>query len=287
MRKAILKYKSDPKVYDIQNESIPSHEMIGDLFISEHFLQSERYKYISSSLGDYQLTIETEVDNTLGIQSKYFKIKRLINELDRSWMYACGHPLNKKVLSFTGPYIDFPDGNISGWKSNYREIEKEINKGKAHAVCHFEKVSHSSFPYWPLKKALHVRESYLAASKPIKALVDLHYFAHKIGDSYSSFFFLAKSLEIVRALLPGKTDSEKENGLPDNVRSKLKTSLHEIAGLANSRYELRHIVKDKKNISLHEKMNHSEIEAFKHDVDLIIRFVVSDNLDIMNLSIMD
>ena len=179
-----------------------------------------------------------------------------------------------------GPYVDFPDGNIHGWKSNYREAEKEVNKGRAHVTFSFEKISHSSFSYWPLKKALIARESYLTASEPIKALIDLHYFAHKVGDSYSSFFFLAKSLELVRALIPGKTDVQKEKTLPDDVRSRLQTSLHDIIGLANTRYEIRHIIKDKKNSSLHEKMNNSEINSFKHDADLIIRFVVCNNLHI-------
>ena len=179
-----------------------------------------------------------------------------------------------------GPYVDFPDGNIYGWESNYREAEKEVNKGRAHATFSYEKVSNSAFSYWPVKTALIARESYLLASEPIKAMVELHYFAHKVGDSYSSFFFLAKSLEIVRALLPGKTDVQKEKEFPDDVRSRMKTSFHDIVGLANTRYEIRHIVKDKNNISLHEKMNNSEINSFKHDADLIIRFVVCNNLGI-------
>jgi len=280
MKSAILKYESDPKVYDIQSEYAPYVEVVDSLAVSEHFQKNEKYKNISSTLGDYHIVIETEVNSSSEIQSKHFEIKDLINEIDRSWMYACGHPLNKRVLSYVGPYIDFADGNIHGWKSNYREAEKEINKGKAHVTFSVEKVSHSAFSYWPLKKALIARESYLRASEPIKALVDLHYFAHKVGDSYSSFFFLAKSLEIVRALIPGKTDAQKEKELPNDIRSRLNTSLHEIVGLANTRYEIRHIVKDKNNISLHEKMNNSEINAFKHDADLIIRFVVCNNLHI-------
>jgi|GEM_PF-1975333 len=280
MNSTILKYESDPKVYEIRSECAPHYEVVGGLTISEHFRKSEKHKHISSTLGDYYIVIETEVNSSSEIQSKHFEIKALISEIDRSWMYTCGHPLNRKVLSYMGPYVDFPDGNIHGWKSNYREAEKEVNKGRAHATFSFEKVSHSVFSYWPLKAALVARESYLSSSEQIKALVDLHYFAHKVGDSYSSFFFLAKSLELVRALLPGKTDVQKEKKLSDDVRSRLKASLHDIVGLANTRYEIRHIVKDKNNISLHGKMNNSEINTFKHDADLIIRFVVCNNLDI-------
>lgn len=131
-----------------------------------------------------------------------------------------------------------------------------------------------------MRKALTARKSYLTASETLKALVDLHYFAHKVGDSYSSFFFLSKALELVRALIPGKTDDLKDKNLPEDVRSGLETSLHHIIGLANTRYEIRHIIKDKKNISLHEKMNNSEINSFKHDADLIIRSVVCTNMEI-------
>jgi hypothetical protein len=280
MSKAILKYKSDPKIYDIQSDGNHYHEFINDLSISEHFLANEKYKHISPALGDYYLTIETEVDETSELQSKYFAIKEFISELDRSWMYTCGHPLVKKVLTFTGPYVDFPDGNIRGWESNFRDAERELNKGKAHVVASFVNYSHSAFSYWPLQKALSTRKSYLAASKPIAALVDLHFFAHKVEDSYSSFLFLAKAMELVQAMLPGKTDDKKEKKLPDGFRSRLKTSLHHIMGLANTRYEIRHIVKEKQNCTLHESLNNDEINAYKHDADLFIRFVVCRELAI-------
>lgn len=96
MNGTILRYKSDPNIYDIQSKALPYHGVINDLSISEKFLTNDRYKQISSDLGYYQLNIETEVDDKSEIQSKHFEIKNVINELDRSWMYACGHPLNKK-----------------------------------------------------------------------------------------------------------------------------------------------------------------------------------------------
>ncbi|WP_289022162.1 hypothetical protein [Desulfobacter postgatei] len=280
MNSTVLTYESDPKVYEIQSEHDPCNEIVAGLEVSEHFQKSDTYKHISYNIGDYHVVIKTEVHSSSEIQSMHFEIQDLIRGIDQAWMYACGHPLNKKVLSYMGPYVNFPDGNIPGWKSNYREAEKEVNKGRAHVTFGFKKISHSTFSYWPLKSALITRESYLSASEPIKALIDLHYFAHKVDDSYSSFFFIAKSLEIVRALLPGKTDEQKEKEFPDEVRSRLKTSLHDIIGLANTRYEIRHIIKDKKNISLHKRMNKSEINSFKHDADLIIRYVACNNLQI-------
>ena len=280
MSKSILRYKSEPKAYEIHCEDAPYRGVLNESSISEVFLINEKLNHISPALGDYQLIIETEVNDSSELQSKHFEIKILTQELDRSWMYACGHPLNKKVLSFVGPYIDFPDGNINGWTSNYREAEKEVNKGKAHILFSSEKITHSSFSYWPLKTALTVREAYNTAQENVAALVDLHFFSHKVEDSYSSFFFLAKAMELVQAMLPGKTDDKKEKKLPDEFRSRLKTSLHNIMGLANTRYEIRHIVKEKQNCKLHERLNNDEINACKHDADLFIRFVACRELAI-------
>lgn len=280
MSKAILRYKSHPKAYEINCEGAPYRGAINELCISEDFSINEKLKHISPALGDYQVIIETEVDDSSELQSKHFEIKTIIEELDRSWMYACGHPLNKRILSFVGPYIDFPDGNINGWTSNYREAEKEVNKGKAHIVFSSEKVTHSSFSYWPLKTALTVRDAFISTQDNVAALIDLHYFAHKVEDSYSSFFFLAKAMELVQAMLPGKTDDKKEKQLPGEFKSRLKKSLHYIMGLANTRYEIRHIVKEKNNCTLHERLNNDEIDAYRHDADLFIRFVACRELEI-------
>ena len=280
MSNVILKYKSDPKAYAINRKETPYQKSINGLFISEVLLINEELKRISPAHGDYQLIIETEVKNSSELQSKHFEIKKVIDVLDRSWMYACGHPLNKKIRTFFGPYIDFPDGNINGWTSNYKEAEKEVNKGQAHATFRLRRVSHSSLPYWPLKKALAVREAYKAAQDNVMMLIDLHFFSHKVEDSYSSFFFLAKAMELVQVMLPGRTDDKKEKKLPDEFRSKLKTSLHHIMGLANTRREIRHIVKEKNDCTLHERLNNSEINDYKHDADLFIRFVACQELSI-------
>ena len=51
-------------------------------------------------------------------------------------------------------------------------------------------------------------------------------------------------------------------------------------GLANTRYEIRNIVKKKQNCTLHERLNNSEINVYKHDADLLIRFVACRELAI-------
>ena len=277
---SILKYKSNPKVYSIQSTEKPYLTTNGDLTFREEFLSNDEYSNISSEHGDYYVIIQSEADNSKELQWKHFEIQDVCQELDRAWMYACGHPLSKRHLNFVGPYIEVPDGKIDGWTSNFDEVQKEINKGKPHIEINFKQISHSTLQYWPLEKALIIREAYLKAQKPITALVDLHFYSHKVGDSYSSFFFLAKAMELVRLLLPGKTDKQKEGNLPDQVRKKLVSSMHHIIGLANTRLEIRHIVKDPQKGTLHDRMNNPEIDAYRHDSDLIIRAVVSKELGI-------
>lgn len=223
MSKATLKYKSDPKIYDIQSDGDPCHEFINGLSISEHFLANEKYKNISPGLGDYYLTIETEVGDTSELQSKHFSIKGFISELDRSWMYTCGHPLVKKVLTFIGPYIDFPDGNIRGWESNFRDAERELNKGKAHlADVRFVNYSHSAFSYWPLQKALSTRKLYLTASKAIVALVDLHFFHTKLKIVIQVSCFWQKQWSLYKQCCQGKLTTRKKSNYPADSGQDLK-----------------------------------------------------------------
>lgn len=259
---------------------MPYQTTKGAITFTEEFLPNDKYSNISSEHGDYYVIIKPEVNESKELQLMHFEIQEVCQELDRAWMYACGHPLSKKNLTFMGPYIDAPDGKIDGWISNFDEVQKEINKGKPHIVFNFKQTSASTLKYWPLEKALMIREAYLKAQEPIAALVDLHFYSHKVGDSYSSFFFLSKAMELVRSLLPGKTDKQKEETLPDQIRQELSTSMHHIIGLANTRLEIRHIVKDPNTGTLHDKMNNSEIDAYRHDSDLIIRAVVSKELGI-------
>jgi hypothetical protein len=72
---------------------------------------------------------------------------------------------------------------------------------------------------------LAARDTYVGAEEHVSALVDLHFFAHKVEDSCSSLFFLAKAMELVQAILPGNSDASKERKLPIEFTSRLKTSL--------------------------------------------------------------
>lgn len=280
MSTQILRYELDPKIYRISSNSSPHKATLDQLVIYERFKLNQNYEKLGGGFGDYQIIIESEVKSDEQLQNRHFKISSFVSELDKSWLYVCGHPITKKDFAFMTPYVHFPDGKLPGWKSNYSDVEKELHKGKAHVTFSIHSMHNASYAYWPLEKAITTRKRYLKGSEQAKALIDLHYFSHKVESGYAMLFFLAKSLELVRSLLPGKDTAAKEKKLPETVRNSLQSPFNYILGLSNTRYEIRHIVKDSKSTSLHPKMTNSEFNTFKHDADLIIRAVVCMELDI-------
>lgn len=275
-----LKFELDPKIYGINSDSKPTKIEIGDITITETFLPNSDYDNIVEGLGDYKVIIEKPIKSKKELQDSHSDISEIIGDLDRAWMYACGHPLTKKNFAFMASIISFPNGKLPGWTSNYDEVENDLNKGKAHVKFSMKNLHNSILPYWPLKSAGEIREKYLNSLDYVKALIDLHYNAHKVGNGHAMLFFLAKSLELIRSILPGKNDDSKEKELPSDVREKLHSSFHNILDLANTRYEIRHIVRNPKESSLHPKLTNEEINTFKNDSDLIIRGVVAMELDI-------
>lgn len=271
----VLKYKSNTKRYIIDSIGEPFRKVINDILVSENYAINKKSSNESIVYGDYWLTIEVEVNNTPEIQSRYLEIFQLVHEIDRCWIYAGGSLFNDYDIDFIGPDVIFPDGNIKGWSGNYKEAEDKLNIGKVHASFgDVVRITELRLPYLPLQNALAVRDAYLTAQEHIVALIDFHFGAYRTGNSHSSLIFLAKSIEIVQSILPGKTNKDKEDRLPEDLKAEFRTSLHDLFRLANMRYEIRHIIRDKQTFSLHERMNRDEIKAYKYDEDMLIRYVV-------------
>ncbi len=53
MNSTILKYESEPKIYEIRSECAPHHDVVRGLTISEHFQKNEKHRNILITLGDY------------------------------------------------------------------------------------------------------------------------------------------------------------------------------------------------------------------------------------------
>ena len=280
MNPPTLKYKSKSQVYGFELKFESHWEEIDGLAIYDTFKPNKDYDLIQEGLGDYQVIIEVKITDKLGLYERYQEVSALAKCLDRVWMYAGGHPLTKKDFAFLSPHVKQIDGSLPGWNSNFDSVQRDLDKGKPHVEFEFKRIDHTIFLFQPLRKALCAREAYLVSSEPINTLIDLHYFSHKVEDSYSMIFFLAKGLELVRDFLPGRDDKQKEKELLLEVRENLKIPFHSIFELSNKRYESRHVYNDKKNLILHPKMSNEEIRIFKHDADLIFRSIVCSNLGI-------
>lgn len=275
-----LKYESEFKVYGFEVEFESHRQELNGLIIYDAFKPNKDYDHIQEYLGDYQVIIEVKIADKSDLYERYQEVSALAKCLDRVWMYAGGHPLIKKDFAFLSPHIKQIDGSLPGWTSNFDSVRKGLDKGKPHIEFKFKRIDHTIFSFQPLRKALRIREAYISSTEPINTLIDFHYFSHKVEDGYSMIFFLAKGLELVRDLLPGKNDKQKEKELINEVREKLKMPFHNIFELSNKRYESRHVFNDKKNLILHPKMSNKEIRFFKHDADLIFRSIVCSNLGI-------
>jgi hypothetical protein len=84
MNKAILRYELDPNNYEIHCEDDPHQAEIDGLTIYEKFSLNERLKFISPYLGNYQIIIQTEVNNSRELQSKYFLISKMLQPAEAS-----------------------------------------------------------------------------------------------------------------------------------------------------------------------------------------------------------
>ncbi len=114
-----------------------------------------------------------------------------------------------------------------------------------------------ALPYLPLATAMHAREAYKRAEDMVKALVDIHYGALKLRRSEGKLFALANALELVRAVLPGRSDSAKQQSLRPEVTANLRQSLHWLFNIANNRFNVRHVLtKAAGKSALHPRLNY-------------------------------
>lgn len=279
MDSLILRYETDPKIYGFKNLSKTYHCDTNGFKVSEVFTINPNYRNLREGLGDYFVRIEIEINDESQLLDIYPKVSNLAKSLDKAWMYACGHPLSKRHFSFSAPYIEHIDGSIEGWSNNIKEIKEKMHRNEWSLDINVEHIHWAYYNEYPLSNAMNIIDSLSHATEQLNTLVDFHYLSHKVEDGYSMCFFLAKGLELVRSLLPGKPLQVKEKNLSD-ISEHLYSSLNKLYDLSNNRFEVRHIVRNLENLTLHPRMTNEEFKIFKHDSDLVIRSVVCSNLGI-------
>jgi hypothetical protein len=131
----------------------------------------------------------------------------------------------------------------------------------------------------PLEPALRALAAYRSTDATTRLLIALHTQAIDQYDD-AGLFLLAKALEACRALLPGRTDTQRLHGLPATAQQQLRTSLRWLMQIANSRLNIRHVVAHPNPIKLHPLLTTQERDDYRHDADIIIRSLVAQRLSI-------
>ena len=273
----VLRYTSHSKLYSIPSEAKPTegdHE--GLTFRESH--EPESHPDLPGNVGRYRIIIEGSVGSSGELLSVSSKIRKVAEDLDKFWTYACGEPLNPLQIRLNFQVIQ------NGWESNEESVKQYLlaNCHKPIAVVKLGKKPDWNLIHWfPLMPALVARDEYQKAGPPIQALVDIHHQALKSNRGESRLFLFAKALELARKLMPGRTDVEKQKSLHPDAQAKLKQSLHWLFNIANNRYEVRHVVVQvKPDATLHPKMTGKEILEFEHDAELVVKAVVFQRLNL-------
>lgn len=271
-------YRSEPRIYRVLNAPISEVQSIGCLTVREAF-EPNANEHIRDGLGSYTVVMEAKITDKAKFSAFQREAFDLTQCLDRLWTYATGMPLSVHYQGraiYAYEYLHPP----RGWTSNLGEVNEQFKAkaGRSITVVNSRNIMWQWLPALPLATVLKGRERYIAASDPVNSLIEHHYDAQTASGSHSRLFSLAKGLEIVRAMLPGRSDQEKESKLDSEVANSLKIGLHDLFNIANNRREVRHIVRDSRSRTLHPKMTSQESDAFHHDADVIIRAVVAEEL---------
>ena len=270
-----FRIESTKQNFGLLGSGSPYSENIDGLLVYEVYEDPEE----DSNLGLYQVVIEAEVENQDELENKSKIAIQLAEDFEVLWPYVWIMPLHGKSWDTRLSLISPPEG----WGSNKKEIRKKFdieNGGLTFDSLSFINVDYLYSNMLPLERAIRIRKKYLKADAVIKTLIELNFESHNSKTIHSRLFLLAKAMEITRAHLKGNTDQEREENLPEKVRSQLNYSYHHLFNLANSRIDTRHAVRKKgEKVELHPKMDSEELNSFMHDCDLIIRSVVCSYFD--------
>jgi hypothetical protein len=268
-------FRTKPLLYVLSKTVLPHQRIIGDWVIRETYELLDDSTLPKGTVS-YSIWIETDVSSPKEIQAKKDTGFKIADDLNRVWTYVRGQPINAARLGLV--FCDAP----AAWTTNIKEVEKKLDAEisgmtgniiiqPGHCLMYVTEL--------PLSKALDVYESYKTAPDFIRALIELHYSALTSKRSEDRLIFFAKALEMVRGLYPGKSNQQIQDSLPVNITSNLQQSLHWLFGIANNRFDVRHVVQQKGTPPvLHPRISMQEHQSFEHDADLIIRTVICRQL---------
>lgn len=224
----------------------------------------------------YSIAVETEVHTTEGVSDARRRADTLIEDLERIWPYSAGLPIRPVRTYLEVQYAP------EGWTSNAKDVEKQTRSSQSGLTAEVTVRSRHwvQAPYLPLKRALQSLDPFRAAPSVVQTLIDLHFSALSSTGKQGGLFFLARALELARALLPGSNLRAKSGSLHREVQDRLTRPLDWIYNMSNNRFDVRHVVRKPEGPHLHPQMNAVELQDFEYNADLVIRGLVAQRLGI-------
>jgi hypothetical protein len=280
--KQVLRFTLLPKLYAIPSGCTPYDHIVDGVRVYESHELCPQQGFPPHT-GKYRITFEAPISGSDQLLKFGSEIREAAEDLDRSWIYACGAPLHPVRIRFSFGVNPF------GWESNEAEVKNFLiqNSKKTIALVRVGPQQHwMSMPDYPLRAAARAREAYRVASPPIKALGDLHYAALKALRGDARLFYFANALEVAVTVMPGAKNKAKEQSLRTETRRLLQYSMDWLFNIANNRYNVRHVINKKLGV-LHSEMSGEERSAFEHDADLILRDVMCQNLGLPTPQLFD
>lgn len=199
----------------------------------------------------------------------------LADDLDQIWPYVAGVPLFPRITTLTIARAPL------GWKTNAPRMKRKLPAEGGYVVRErFINRYLVTLPRPPLAAALDLVQAWRGADQVTKHLMGLHLASLREGTPSAALIFLAKALELVRAILPGRTDEQRQRALPPDIQQQLSRSLHWLYSIANQRQEVRHVVKDPTRLELHNTLTREEGRDYRFEGDLVVRAVIAGRLGV-------
>lgn len=277
-----LFYECSPRPFFVPARLHGHRGRVGGLDVIEHRHHSK--------VVPYGIRMECQVTTKEQAAHCDTEARQLARDLNIVWAYVARVPLFPK--QFMVRLSESPDG----WRTNLKKLKlmrpakprsarAKSAPGPPVAFTVSIKPNKPEYkvrlPYMPLQPALAAVEAYRTANANMRFLVNLHFVAIDQPGTPSQLFLFAKALELVRFMLPGRRDQQKEAALSCDVRAALHQSFHWLFDMANNRLEIRHVANGG---NLLPKLNPTEHADFVHDADLVIRGVVERELGIVAIA---
>jgi hypothetical protein len=189
-------------------------EAVGLLQVFEYRPKSKRYSY--------GLRMEAQVHTEEEARAAHSQALQLAENLDMVWPYVAGARLFPHALRLESR--DSPEG----WESNFSRVAKTLPTTQALQISRirFGGRYMVPLPLMPLQAALSAVRRLQAASDATRVLIQLHTRAMDNPGTEVGLFLIAKALELVRTMLPGRDDRARQAGLSADGLGELRQSLH-------------------------------------------------------------